>query len=591
MARKNTGEPLLGDDASAVKALKAASVSELREWVIQNRCLNTFDKIQNELKQMTFRDEDGVLRYIQSWIPASDDGIPASMKYYKYVFDTGCYEISLSLPDEQSIVEGRIEPQENSLTLRILRDWERLWRFLDTDESDDLAKHGALLRASIGFFLHEKTHVAFCALLVYNFTLNLWFYSVSPLFSAESSFFTSLFYILGGFLYISFRRLYVSSSSAIPSIVPDKHPFQNHFNDGENIVRRGAPKNLYKMHLRGAIRHYALTTWDEMKSIFSLFCGCKSTTDKASNGHAAKRHLSRENVSSFDNLLNIALKYILHHCERDAREITLNRAGYRLTFLMISVLLPGYCAALFAYYWWSAVTTCNYLGQGSDGCRNYIIYLALSFGSFTMVAFYGILYGTMVNSIIGLCYGTDLAYCMVDCWMKRYSGLRKIVVPTLLVSKEHSGNASTLEMKEGTIMEENIYGSLKEDAAPLRRMELSDLSDALKTNATEQYLFVVEYMRQAGAVWSAAIVGMYLYSVFLVVVTIIFCVFVASGQNFSFVVSLVVPTVLEILLFSIFPTWSLAHANSLNYPLLDLFTNCSEDDFKIIGKITVIIYC
>ena len=122
-------------------------------------------------------------------------------------------------------------------------------------------------------------------------------------------------------------------------------------------------------------------------------------------------------------------------------------------------------------------------------------------------------------------------------------------------------------------------------------MELSDLSDALKTNATEQYLFVVEYMRQAGAVWSAAIMGMYLYSVFLVVVTIIFCVFVASGQNFSFVVSLVVPTVLEILLFSIFPTWSLAHANSLNYPLLDLFTNCSEDDFKIIGKITVIIYC
>ena len=58
---------------------------------------------------------------------------------------------------------------------------------------------------------------------------------------------------------------------------------------------------------------------------------------------------SRQIVSSFDQLLNIALKYVTRHCEMNVREIDLNRTGYKLSFLTAATILPLYCLLIIIY--------------------------------------------------------------------------------------------------------------------------------------------------------------------------------------------------------------------------------------------------
>ena len=88
-----------------------------------------------DFQQHTFRDKDGLLRYMDSWLPAPEDGYPYIMP--------GCYE--LQLPRSTKSVD---ESTEKTVSIKVLLVWERMWFHLAADNSDELAMHDALLRAA-----------------------------------------------------------------------------------------------------------------------------------------------------------------------------------------------------------------------------------------------------------------------------------------------------------------------------------------------------------------------------------------------------------------------------------------------------------
>ena len=47
----------------------------IAEWSDENRCVGS-ENMQKEFQKTTFRDNDGVLRCMDSWLPAPDDGCP-----------------------------------------------------------------------------------------------------------------------------------------------------------------------------------------------------------------------------------------------------------------------------------------------------------------------------------------------------------------------------------------------------------------------------------------------------------------------------------------------------------------------------------
>ena len=69
----------------------------IAEWFDENRCVGS-ENMQKEFQKTTFRDNDGVLRCMDSWLPAPDDGYPYLLP--------GSYELYLSSLKTLSITAG-----------------------------------------------------------------------------------------------------------------------------------------------------------------------------------------------------------------------------------------------------------------------------------------------------------------------------------------------------------------------------------------------------------------------------------------------------------------------------------------------------
>ena len=81
----------------------------------------------------------------------------------------------------------------------------------------------------------------------------------------------------------------------------------------------------------------------------------------------------------------------------------------------------------------------------------------------------------------------------------------------------------------------------------------------------------------------ATIICMYLYAFILILVIIYLFIHFKFTEANIHKVFVVISFSCQVILFTVFPTWNLAHANSLIAPLLELFTMASKKDFTIIG--------
>ena len=116
--------------------------------------------------------------------------------------------------------------------------------------------------------------------------------------------------------------------------------------------------------------------------------------------------------------------------------------------------------------------------------------------------------------------------------------------------------------------------------------DLGRTSGQLRRDAMEQYLFILEYMHQCGALWSPVIVAMFcLGIVFLtiILVHVLYSSIIIDLESPIFDVYFVFYSIWAFLL-SIFPSLSLARANAFITPIVHQFTNSSSDDFAMIGE-------
>jgi hypothetical protein len=185
----------------------------------------------------------------------------------------------------------------------------------------------------------------------------------------------------------------------------------------------------------------------------------------------------------------------------------------------------------------------------------------------------------MIISLISLTYGSELAFHMIGAWLQRYSSLRRVKFQSRQVSlrQPHGSRCS-----DGT--EAEAEGEV-EAAGQSEDKEMEDLmTEYLARDATEQYLFMVEYLRQCGSLWSFNILLLYIDAIYLLFLCVFFVLSLPPGTPWDLSLVLVlVSTVFEIFIFIVFPTLSLAHVNSYINHLLDLFKNSSVDDFQLIG--------
>ena len=551
---------------------------EILDWIKENESIS-LEGFRKVLKGDTFLDDNGIRRYVANWFPTSIDEesiCDSDRKFAQQFSKTGCFEIEVLIDSEVTN-----KHTDRIAIVKILSDWERLWNNLAIDNADEIAEHVPLLRSCVAFFMHQKTFLLITFLFIYNEVIAIWLNIVEDTPALTS---TALFiYNLSNYvLYYIFYRLYVGNRLKIP-------PDQDHFEDSPSSKeskrldsRRGLLKHVYSIHWTGSVRQLFSSMFSEMKSIF--ICAPPSIARKPSAKSVCAR---REAVDSFDQLMNIALKFLTRHCEMHIDDVGLNRTRYKVAFLTIVTVLPFVCILQIAFYWLQTIYICESKGAASASCSHSFLVALLSVGYLTNGFSLFLQFGALILSMIGLTYSSVLAYRMADCWVKRFSSLRRVTVG---LNDDDLESSHSLRSPIATRKEREGKSSDEPDQQQTVELKVRHLVQHLTRDATEQYLFMVEYMRQAGNVWSSVIVGLYIYSLLLVgfvaYVLVIYWEFVTLFVEIEFMMIIVA----EICMYLVFPTWSVAHANSFVAPVLDLFTQSSNEDFSMIGKPFVSMY-
>ena len=563
--------------SNLISARRLNASGELVKWVIANQVRPTDTK----LRQKTPTDDDGMQYWISRTqkrdkedpplvLPKSSARDieesrlpPASVapgNGSKYPNIGGCYYLSLLLNASDTAAQPT--------TIKILSDWERLWMHLLLDKSDDIGRHVPVLRTCLSFFLHKKTLIIVWVLFIYNLGVQLLndflsltgSLSFATLFFNASAFAFNLAFLL---LYTYFYRLYNGgkTSSSTPH-----DPASNHLLKEEE-VEEVAPVSSSE-RLVDAVASMIHQMLRLCKSL--VRCECRDRNHDLINRHA---------ISSYDQLLNTAFKFLVRHCKVDVNDINLSERGYKMAFLFIFTLLPIYLTVLLIFEIYYTVEVCNVTGQSSLTCQINVINIVLNLGGLTQQLFSFFVYSTMVLSMIGLSYGSELAFFMIGAWLQRYSNLRRVSHGE---DQEDSAPPSSSQHEDKCAEAETEVDQ-----------ELDNLTPHLTRDATEHYLFIVEYLRQCGALWSPVIVVVYIYAFVLIFVIVGAFTILPASQLVGFSVaqySLVF--VLQILLFITFPTWSLAHVNAYISHIEELFKHASEEDFKIIGsRESALIFC
>jgi hypothetical protein len=91
-------------------------------------------------------------------------------------------------------------------------------------------------------------------------------------------------------------------------------------------------------------------------------------------------------------------------------------------------------------------------------------------------------------------------------------------------------------------------------------------------------------MRKAGVIWSPVLAVMYFISLLCMVLSVTLTLFYLDAYPAGDVAQFFVYFVGQGILYAIFPTISLAHANSFINPLVNTFSAAAEDDFQMIGS-------
>ena len=189
-----------------------------------------------------------------------------------------------------------------------------------------------MLRASIDFFMHKKTICIYWILIFYIFIfldVVIGYIALGDAAAAASLnnagyYTTALNHFCIGIYYVFLQRLYVGCGGPWQLFL-GVGVIQPH-NDNHCLDRR--PKY---MHWSGSLRHFFRLAFLEVRAM--LFGGSKESSSVRIPG--SKKHQS---ATSFNHLLNIALKYMHRHCEISPLELQQSRRIYKAAFVGIFAL-------------------------------------------------------------------------------------------------------------------------------------------------------------------------------------------------------------------------------------------------------------
>eukprot|EP01040_Poterioochromonas_malhamensis_P008073 gene8073-8727_t len=447
----------------------------LSEWVVKY-CVDT-TKLK-PLEKETFLDASGKLRYVDNWqSAATPDHKEDDMNSEEFFLRTGCMKLS-SLWEyfHRDVMkgEGIEESHEGSSSsscpetmkkLAYISEWQRLWIYLENEESDELYKHAPLFRLLIEFLFHPRLQRFMLLLVIYELVVTtavvcFFWEALNPMVKLEYYFqivaqaityFTVVMVYRGELQFTAHANTsphspptaaHTTTTAAPPSgvdveaqslpIVPDNN---NHLKDLPVITSSTSLSNHFNIitkELRNRMK-------EEFNILFSCFLVCScfmerqkieqwKTYHKKRNELMLKYRQQRKRSLSYHELLNISLKFLTKVNGIEPEKINFDRWSYRCMLIFIAFLYP-----IYVFFGHLLVTYLSFIEPAcKDGGLNNALceyYFYISFVTFGMVTRYLIqmIYGmSVLTALSALAYGAEIVYRLVDVWIVKFKSLRKV---------------------------------------------------------------------------------------------------------------------------------------------------------------------
>ena len=166
-----------------------------------------------------------------------------------------------------------------------------------------------------------------------------------------------------------------------------------------------------------------------LSTIVSSLCGTDKAKDHPASvrmNYSCRTDYQRYDTETFDDLMDISLKFLTVYGAFKTNSIQFHRWPYRMALLSAVTILPA-IITLSLYVTlvpqWIAACSSSY---SYNDCLYTTIYAVGTLFFLTDVLVQCLFYGSVVVCLVGLCYGAEIAYWMTDSWIRRFSSLRRV---------------------------------------------------------------------------------------------------------------------------------------------------------------------
>lgn len=462
-----------------------------------------------------------------------------------------------------------------------LQNWELLWEQLCSDEHDEVAIQIPFLRICMEIIFHHRAVQLVYFLFVWNVTvfavLQVLYRDALATSFAESNFINFVFEV----------GVYLSACSmnrGIRFITPFRfsHNNRKHGTKSEALDDTEVSKDLINQEF--PISSSLRRLWYRAQHEFVALSG--SFPESAEDGKKGGKAGDRSSISYY-SWMNVALKVLTKDYGLNLRAVNFNRRTYRGILLFLIFLYPIYVAVSFS----TSYVTYTQLSceiPSSESCHYFRDALIGTLGGVTLLLLQYLYGASIILSLTGLAYGGEIAYRLAECWVERYSCLRRVVLPCQPASESkknermnEENEVSSPGMGKGSSKESYAVKSLYND----NDSDTPDVIEVLKRDASEHYLCICQLLGCAGQIWSPVLTGLLFLALYVCLADLLFIVRAEIHDTYGtiYVVRIVVFITVRFFLLVVYPVISIAYANSYLLRINDIFKISSEDDFVLIG--------
>jgi len=530
-----------------------------------------------------------------------------------------------------------------------LLNFRTIWEYFEADPTDEFVENAPLFYTYLQLVFHRRTTIYYVIAAVYYIGMELAMDLIFPTAANITVTNTAISCIQDALpeaieLYIYLRLVAMFQGSLTSHLQGDKSLKKKDTDMGGVVEDANKIKVTTEFASTGnkdgkldyrnrAYRHNRPVEWTYFmkESVRSTVREVKFVFNRNKVSHNAASIKSGESINYYA-AMNSALKFIRQHNPLRGERL-LNRPIYRAALLFIGVAVPLY-TFITTYIsplsnLQQSLKVCRVIGWDTAVCQNLwwktrlTGYLLLVFVSKTIII------QAVLLALLSLSFGSEIAHSLIDSWIVRFSGLRRLVSghatsdmnPNIDTSGGSNSNSASNNNSGGTSSSDaavggggGYYESTKEpnlvpDAVVVsalhkfpaldgktRKQFIKEYNDMkavsitpvestsyLQRDAFEHYLFLNKFMSIASRSWSPLIISFYFLYVFLCFLFVYGAVeyinLISNIELAYYMIYMAIRTYIMV----IYPIAAIAGANTLTYAMKEQFLVAAPEDFGVLG--------